>query len=188
MSLFERTVRDGPARMGKYTSGDTVVATPAIIDPKEMFPDVFSHPFSNTPPEFPDKVRWPKPIQYSGILNALVGEKPDASDDAAVIFPGCHTLFDNPRQFTELLIDLKERFPMDTVIFSGRISKAELLHERKRWYDRLVAEGRLDDHRVRDEWHRWKPIAGATGYVFFGVGIGLLLLIVYAMVVSRLIH
>ena len=34
-----------------------------------------------------------------------------------------------------------EKFPMDTVIFSGRISKTELLHERKRWYDRLVAAG-----------------------------------------------
>ena len=26
-----------------------------------------------------------------------------------------------------------EKFPMDTVIFSGRISKTELLHERRRW-------------------------------------------------------
>lgn len=118
MSLFERTVRDGPGRMGKYTSGETAVATPGIIDPKEMFPDLFSHPFANTPPEFPDKVRWPKPLQYSGILNALVGEKPDGSDDSAVIFPGCHTLFDNPRRFTELLIDLKERFPMDTAWYA----------------------------------------------------------------------
>ena len=30
-----------------------------------------------------------------------------------------------------------EKFPMDTVIFSGRVSKTEMLHERKRWYDRL---------------------------------------------------
>ena len=36
-----------------------------------------------------------------------------------------------------------EKFPMDTVIFSGRVSKTEMLHERKRWYDRLVAQGRL---------------------------------------------
>ncbi|MBK8857893.1 MAG: hypothetical protein IPN11_09510, partial [Opitutaceae bacterium] len=28
-----------------------------------------------------------------------------------------------------------EKFPMDTVIFSGRISKTEMLHERRRWYD-----------------------------------------------------
>jgi hypothetical protein len=41
---------------------------------------------------------------------------------------------------------------MDTVIFSGRVSKTEMLHERKRWYDRLVAAGRLDDYRVKDEW------------------------------------
>ncbi len=80
-----------------------------------------------------------------------------------------------------------EKFPMDTVIFSGRISKAEMLHERKRWYDRLVASGRLNAHRVKDEWERWKSIARAFGYFFFGLGVLLLLLIIYAMV-SRLAH
>jgi len=80
-----------------------------------------------------------------------------------------------------------EKFPMDTVIFSGRISKAELLHERKSWYDRLVAEGRLDQHRVRDEWLRWRNIARSFGYFFFGLGIILLLLIIYAMA-TRLAH
>jgi cytochrome b subunit of formate dehydrogenase len=80
-----------------------------------------------------------------------------------------------------------EKLPMDTVIFSGRISKAEMLHERRRWYDRLVAEGRLDEHRVRDEWERWKRIAKSFGYGFFGLGLILLAMIVYAMVV-RLMH
>ncbi len=74
-----------------------------------------------------------------------------------------------------------EKFPMDTVIFSGRISKNEMLHERKRWYDRLVAEGRLDEHRVRDEWPRWKNIARSFGYFFLGLGVVLLALIIYAM-------
>ncbi len=45
-----------------------------------------------------------------------------------------------------------------------------MLHERKRWYDRLVAEGRLDEYRVRDEWVRWKSIARSFGYFFFGLG------------------
>ena len=80
-----------------------------------------------------------------------------------------------------------EKFPMDTVIFSGRVSKTEMLHERRRWYDRLVAEGRLEDYRVKDEWLRWKNIARSFGYLFFGIGIFLLLLIIYAMV-SRLAH
>ena len=80
-----------------------------------------------------------------------------------------------------------EKFPMDTVIFSGRISKSEMLHERKRWYDRLVAQGRLDQYRVKDEWERWKSIARSFGYLFFGVGVILLFLILYAMG-SRLLH
>jgi len=80
-----------------------------------------------------------------------------------------------------------EKFPMDTVIFSGRVSKTEMLHERQRWYERLVASGKLDQHRIRDEWERWKGIARSFGYLFFGVGVLLLVLIVYAMV-SRLTH
>jgi cytochrome b subunit of formate dehydrogenase len=80
-----------------------------------------------------------------------------------------------------------EKFPMDTVIFSGRVSKTEMLHERKRWYDRLVATGKLDAFRVKDEWFQWKNIAKTFGYLFFGLGLVLLALIIYAMV-SRLVN
>jgi cytochrome b subunit of formate dehydrogenase len=80
-----------------------------------------------------------------------------------------------------------EKFPMDTVIFSGRVSKNEMLHERKRWYDRLVATGKLDEFRVKDEWLRWKNIARSFGYFFFGLGMVLLVLIIYAMI-TRLAH
>jgi len=80
-----------------------------------------------------------------------------------------------------------EKFPMDTVIFSGRVSKGELLHERKRWYDRLVAEGKLEGMKVKDEWEAWKGIARSAGYIFFGIGLVLLGLIIYAMV-SRISH
>jgi cytochrome b subunit of formate dehydrogenase len=80
-----------------------------------------------------------------------------------------------------------EKFPMDTVIFSGRVSKTEMLHERRRWYDRLVATGRLDEYRVKDEWERWKTIARSVGYLFFGAGVILLILIIYAMA-TRLSH
>lgn len=81
-----------------------------------------------------------------------------------------------------------EKFPMDTVIFSGRISKTEMLHERKRWYDRLVAAGRIDTYRIKaDDWEGRKNIAKAFGFIFFGTGLLLLVLIVYAMV-SRLGH
>ena len=80
-----------------------------------------------------------------------------------------------------------EKFPMDTVIFSGRISKTELIHERKRWYDRLVADNRLEAHRVKDDWESRKQIARSFGFIFFGLGLILLALIIYAMI-SRLSH
>ena len=80
-----------------------------------------------------------------------------------------------------------EKFPMDTVIFSGRISKTEMLHERRRWYDRLVAENRLQDYAVKDEWEGRKKVAKAIGFIFFGTGLALLVLIIYAML-SRLGH
>ena len=76
---------------------------------------------------------------------------------------------------------------MDTVIFSGRISHTEMLHERKRWYDRLVAAGRLADYAIKDEWQGRKKVAQAVGFLLLGAGLGLLALIVYAMI-SRLGH
>ena len=81
-----------------------------------------------------------------------------------------------------------EKFPMDTVIFSGRISKTEMLHERKRWYDRLLASGRIEIYRIKaDDWEGRKNISKAFGFLFFGTGLLLLVLIVYAML-SRLGH
>jgi cytochrome b subunit of formate dehydrogenase len=81
-----------------------------------------------------------------------------------------------------------EKFPMDTVIFSGRISKTEMLHERRRWYDRLLAAGKLEIYRVKpDDWEGRKNIAKTFGFIFFGTGLVLLALIVYAMI-SRLLH
>jgi hypothetical protein len=80
-----------------------------------------------------------------------------------------------------------EKFPMDPLMFSGRISKTELLHSRKRWYDRMAATNQLDAWRVQDEWEGRKRIAQPFGYAALTVGVVLLVLIVYAMV-PHLLH
>ena len=67
-----------------------------------------------------------------------------------------------------------EKFPMDTVIFSGRISKTELLHERKRWYDRLVAAGRLDELSREGRLGGEQEDRQELGFLFFGTGLVLL--------------
>ena len=80
-----------------------------------------------------------------------------------------------------------EKIPMDPVMFSGRISKTELLREHKRHYERLESEGRLEPRRLNGEWQQWKPIAHSFGYAFLGIGLVLLVLILYAMA-ARLLH
>jgi hypothetical protein len=70
---------------------------------------------------------------------------------------------------------------MDPVMFSGRVTRTEMLHERKRWHDRLVASNQLDDIRVRDEWSQWKRVMHPLGFLAFGIGTLLLVLIFYAM-------
>jgi cytochrome b subunit of formate dehydrogenase len=74
-----------------------------------------------------------------------------------------------------------EKFPIDSVIFSGRISKTEMLHERKRWYDRLVAANALESIRNKDEWTQWRRVIHPLGFLAFGLGLVLLVLIIYAM-------
>jgi cytochrome b subunit of formate dehydrogenase len=80
-----------------------------------------------------------------------------------------------------------EKFPMDPVIFSGRISEEELLHERRRLYDRLKAAGRLEQEELRDEWGLWKRIFNPIGMIAFSIGVALIIAIYWAMT-NRLLH
>ncbi len=81
-----------------------------------------------------------------------------------------------------------DRFPMDMVIFSGRISKNEMMNERKKWFVRLVATGRLEQHRVaHDDWESRRTLYKALGFVMVGTGLFLLGLIIYAFL-SLLVH
>jgi cytochrome b subunit of formate dehydrogenase len=80
-----------------------------------------------------------------------------------------------------------EKFPLDTVIFSGRISRTELYHERRKQLERWERENRLEEHRVKDEWTAWKKIAVPLAFSAFLLGILLVGLIYYAML-ARLLH
>ena len=74
-----------------------------------------------------------------------------------------------------------DKFPMDRVMFSGRMTKSEMLNERKKLYDRWVEEGTLDQHRAGDEWHSWKKIALPAGFIAFMFGVALMVMIYIAM-------
>ncbi|MFQ6092325.1 MAG: formate dehydrogenase subunit gamma, partial [bacterium] len=69
-----------------------------------------------------------------------------------------------------------DKFPMDPVIFTGRISKQELMRERPLQYERLLREGRLDELRT-DPVPLWlEKFSRVVGFVALGVGIILIVL------------
>jgi cytochrome b subunit of formate dehydrogenase len=64
-----------------------------------------------------------------------------------------------------------EKFPLDTVMFSGRITEAEMRNERARQYERLSAEGRLSELEVRDDWNNWKYVFNTFGMTALIIGL-----------------
>ncbi len=79
-----------------------------------------------------------------------------------------------------------EKFPMDTVIFSGRISMEELKEERTGWLERLESKNKLDTIKARDDYENWRPIWKTFGFIAFFTGIFLAIAIFTAMIVRML--
>lgn len=78
-----------------------------------------------------------------------------------------------------------DKFPMDPVIFTGRVSEHELIEERPAEYARLEADGRLDELEV-DPAAAWVPRL-ARGVALVAVTLGLVMvgLILYAVLFAR---
>jgi hypothetical protein len=73
-----------------------------------------------------------------------------------------------------------EKFPVDDVMFTGRLPEEELRHERGAEYERLVATGEIQRLRVppSPRWHR--QLAVVAGLVAMAIGTTLVALIVLA--------
>ena len=77
-----------------------------------------------------------------------------------------------------------EKFPMDTVIFTGRMTVAELAHDKPRLYEELVASGELEK-RLRDPASPlFTRLARVFGFCALFIGFALALLIIYSMLFS----
>ena len=77
-----------------------------------------------------------------------------------------------------------EKFPMDTVIFTGQMSVAELKHDKPRLYEELVANGMLDQHLADPASASYVKIIKLFGASALVIGFTLVVLIIYAMLFS----
>jgi cytochrome b subunit of formate dehydrogenase len=77
-----------------------------------------------------------------------------------------------------------EKFPADTVIFTGRISEGEMRHERPEQYHRLEQEGKLDKLLAAPKPAWRQRAATCVGVVLLAVGITLIVLIIWAGVLG----
>lgn len=73
-----------------------------------------------------------------------------------------------------------EKFPVDDVMFSGRLPEEEFKHERPTEYERLVANGELDAYRVDAPPKWYRPLAVLWGVAAMAVGTTLVILIILA--------
>jgi cytochrome b subunit of formate dehydrogenase len=75
-----------------------------------------------------------------------------------------------------------EKFPMDTVVFTGRMPVEELKRDKPGEYEALVASGKLEENLAE----AYQPIVTRAircfAWIALAVGFGLVVLIIYAMV------
>ncbi|MFH0864912.1 MAG: hypothetical protein V1904_01865 [Bacteroidota bacterium] len=76
-----------------------------------------------------------------------------------------------------------ESFPMDTVIFTGYVPLDEYKVDRPREYEELEKSGKLKDAVVTtDVTHSWLKIVKTAGFIFLGIGLILVLLIIFSLI------
>jgi hypothetical protein len=73
-----------------------------------------------------------------------------------------------------------EKFPVDDVMFTGRLPEEEFKHERGAEYERLLASGELDKLRVPPAPSWYRPAAVTAGVLAMLIGTTLVALIILA--------
>jgi len=75
-----------------------------------------------------------------------------------------------------------DKFPMDPVIFTGRVGLEEMKFDKPREYDEMVASGRLEGRLVEPFPQQWERPIRIFGFTALGIGLTLVALIFYSMV------
>ncbi len=79
-----------------------------------------------------------------------------------------------------------DKFPMDPVIFTGRVALEELKHDKPDEYDQMVERGELEEHMVGPIDRHVERAFRIFGFIALAIGLTLIGLIIYAMLFSYL--
>ena len=75
-----------------------------------------------------------------------------------------------------------EKFPMDTVVFTGHMPLAELKRDKPLEYEALVASGQLDEHMEEPQPEIVVRTIRGFAWVALGIGFSVVIWIIYAMI------
>ena len=119
MSRFNIKKRDGLARTGIFKAKETTLNLPAAVDCETMFPDLDNRPGTNIPLCAPPALvqHYPPPDGEQPVtIHPHLDNRAQSSD--CVMVAGWHTAFQNPRNYVDWLIALKEKTPVDTAWYA----------------------------------------------------------------------
>ncbi|NIM00330.1 MAG: hypothetical protein GTO33_05205 [Acidobacteria bacterium] len=74
-----------------------------------------------------------------------------------------------------------DKFPMDPVIFTGRMTLDELKYDKPDEYERMLRTGQLDEHLVEPVPRQAEKIIRIFAFTALAIGLTLIVLIVYSM-------
>jgi cytochrome b subunit of formate dehydrogenase/nitrate/TMAO reductase-like tetraheme cytochrome c subunit len=77
-----------------------------------------------------------------------------------------------------------DKFPMDEVIFTGRVPVEELKHDKPRVYEQLIAAGELEQHLTHPYPKKLQRLFRFFGFAALAVGLTLIFLILVTMVAT----
>ena len=119
MTRFNIKKRDGLARTGTFQAGDTTLNLPAAVDSETIFPDLDNRSSTNIPLCAPPALvkHYPPPDTGQPVtIHPHLDNRAQSSD--CVMVAGWHTAFQNPRNYVDWLITMKEKTPVDTAWYA----------------------------------------------------------------------
>lgn len=116
--MFEVIKREGAARTGMFSAGETILKTPCAADVEGIFESLGDFPISNVPlyagRDFTERYL----AGYGDVFASHPFTEDKASPGSLVMISNWHTALSDPRNYAGWISSMKERQPADTAWYA----------------------------------------------------------------------